>query len=203
MSLDRRLREGLGRIAAGIDPDVDWYLRRAVRGARRRVVLRRASAMLAAAAVIITSLVIAPRALDALSSLTRRPPAGHPVPTVAEPTTVGNQAIAGTYRRSVPAGDLDVRSNHLAGRWIIELRPEGTMAVTAPASFAGVLSASQFQVRADTFRTTLFIQDVCSNLPVPTYRWTRVGERLRFTPIDDRCGARVALLASGPWVSDG
>jgi hypothetical protein len=190
MSLDRRLREGLGRIAAGIDPDVDWHLRRAVRGARRRVVLRRASATLAAAAVIITSLVIAPRVLDALSSLTRRPPAGHPVPTVAEPTTVGNQAIAGTYRRSVPPGDLDVRSNHLAGRWVIELRSDGTMTVTAP-------------VRADTFRTTLFIQDVCSNLPVPTYRWTRVGERLRFTPIDDRCGARVALLASGPWVSDG
>jgi hypothetical protein len=203
MSLDRRLREGLGRITAGIDPDVDWHLRRAVRDARRRVALRRAGAALAVAAAIIASVVLGPRALDALSSVTRPPPAGQPTPTVAAPTTLGNQAIAGTYRRTVPADDPDAQSNRLAGRWTIQLRGDGTMAVTAPAGFTGVLSGSQFQVQADTFRTTLFIQDLCSNLPVPTYRWTRVGDRLTFTPIDDRCGARVTVLASGPWTSGG
>lgn len=204
MSLDRRLREGLGRITAGIDPDVDWHLGRAVRDARRRVALRRAGVALAAAAAIIVSVVLGPRALDALSSVTQRPPAAdQPAPTVAAPTTLGDQAIAGTYSRTVPAGDPDARSNHLAGRWTIQLRPDGTMTVTAPAGFTGVLSGSQFQVQADTFRTTLFVQDLCSNLPVPTYRWTRVADRLRFTPIDDRCGARVTVLASGPWTSGG
>jgi len=203
MSLDRRLREGLGRITAAIDPDVDWHLRRAVRDARRRVALRRASVALAAAAAIIASVVIGPRALDALWSSTRQPPTGQPAPTIAAPTTVGNQAIAGTYSHTVPADDPATQSNRLAGRWRIELRPDGTMAVTAPAAFTGVLSGSQFQVQADTFRTTLFIQDLCSNLPVPTYRWTRVGDRLRFTPVDDRCGARVTVLASGPWTSSG
>jgi hypothetical protein len=203
MSLDRRLREGLGRITAGIDPDVDWHLHQAVRSARRRVALRRAGATLAVAAAIIASVVIGPRALDALWSSSRQPAAGPPPPTVAAPTTLGNQAIAGTYSRTVPADDPDARSNRLAGRWRIKLRPDGTMAVTAPAGFTGVLSGSQFQVQADTFRTTLFIQDLCSNLPVPTYRWTRVGDRLRFTPVDDRCRARVAVLASGPWTSGG
>jgi hypothetical protein len=203
MSLDRRLREGLGRITAGIDPDVDWHLRRAVRNARRRVALRRTGAALAVAAAIIASVVLGPRALDALWSSSRQPAAGPPAPTVAAPTTVGNQAIAGTYHRIVPADDPDARSNRLAGRWRLELRPDGTMAVTGPAGFTGVLSGSQFQVQADSFRTTLFISDLCSNLPVPTYRWTRVGDRLRFIPVDDRCRARVALLAFGPWTSGG
>jgi hypothetical protein len=203
MSLDRRLREGLERITAGIDPDIDWRLRRAMRDARRRVALRRAGATLAVAAAIIVSVVLGPRALDALGSSSRPPAAGPPAPTVAAPTTLGNQAIAGTYRRTVPAGLPDAQSSHLAGRWRIELRPDGTMAVRAPAAFTGVLSGSQFQVQAETFRTTLFIQDLCSNLPVPTYRWTRVGDWLRFTPVDDRCRARVALLASGPWTSSG
>lgn len=203
MSLDRRLREGLGRITAGIDPDVDWHLGRAVRDARRRVALRRAGAALAVAAAIIVSVVLGPRALDALSGSGRPPAAGPPAPTPAAPTTLGNQAIAGTYSRTVPAGDPDTQSNHLAGGWTIQLRPDGTMTVGAPAGFTGVLSGSQFQVQADTFRTTLFIQDLCSNLPVPTYRWTRVGDRLRFAPVDDRCGARVTVLASGPWTSGG
>jgi hypothetical protein len=203
MSLDRRLRQGLERITAGIDPDVDWHLHRAARDARRRVARRRTGATLAVAAAIIASVVIGPRALDALSDSTRQPPVGQPAPTVAPPTTLGNQAIAGTYRRTVPAGDPDTQSNHLAGRWTIRLRPDGTMAVGAPAGFTGVLSGSQFQVQADSFRTTLFIQDLCSSLPVPTYRWTRVGDRLRFIPVDDRCGARVTVLASGPWTSGG
>jgi hypothetical protein len=203
MSLDRRLREGLERVTSGIDPDVDWHLHQAVRGARRRVALRRAGAALAAAAAIITGVVLGPRALDALWNSTGQPSAGQPAPTVNEPTTVGNQAIAGTYRRTVSLGNLDAQNNRLAGRWRIELRPDGTMAVRAPAAFTGVLSGSQFQVQADSFRTTLFIQDLCANLPVPTYRWTRVGDRLRFTPVDDRCRARVAVLASGPWTTGG
>lgn len=203
MSLDRRLREGLGRITSGIDPDVDWHLHQAVRGARRRVALRRAGAALAVAAAIIVSVVLGPRALDVLWRSSRPPAVGQPAPTVVAPTTLGNQAIAGTYSRTVPAGDPDARSSRLAGRWRIQLRPDGTMAVGAPAGFTGVLSGSQFQVQADTFRTTLFIQDLCSNLPVPTYRWIRVADRLRFTPVDDRCRARVTVLASGPWTSGG
>jgi hypothetical protein len=200
MSLDRHVREGFSRITSPIEPDVDRHLHEVVRDARRRVMVRRASA----AAVIAAVVLVGPRALDSLRDFNREPrPAQPPGPTISPTTTVGNEAIAGTYHRTVPAGDAVVRQNHLAGRWTIELRPDGTMVATAPASFVGVLSGLQFRARADTFGTNLFIQDLCSNLAVPVYRWTRVGDQLTFTPVSDPCTARVAVLSSGPWASGG
>jgi hypothetical protein len=201
MSLDRRMRDGLARITSGIEPDLDPHLRAVVRTGRRRIAFRRATVALIAMAAVAGGIFVGPRAFDAVENFEQRP-AGQP--TTGPPTTaIGAQAIAGTYTRAVPTNGPEVRRNHLEGTWTIELRPDGSMAVTGPPSFTGVVSGAQFQVQGDTFRTTLFIQDVCSNLPVPTYRWTRVGNRLTFTPVDDRCRGRVAVLSSGPWVSGG
>lgn len=203
MSLDRHVREAFSRITSPIEPDVDRHLHEVVRDARRRVMVRRASAAAAMAGMIAAVVLVGPGALDSLRDLDRERPAQPPGPTSSPTTTVGNQAIAGTYHRTVPAGDAVVQQNHLAGRWTIELRPDGTMVATAPASFAGVLSGLQFRARADTFGTNLFIQDLCSNLSVPVYRWTRIGDQLTFTPVSDPCAARVAVLSSGPWASGG
>ena len=198
MSLDRRLREEIDRITSELRPDVERHLDQAIRHGRRRIALRRAGAIFAVAGAIAGAVVIGPHALHDLRNLTRHP-TGPANPTI----TIGTPAIAGTYSRIVSAKDPAIQSSHLAGRWTIELRPDGTMAVTAPPSFAGVLSGVQFRARGGTFRTNIFVQDVCSGSTPPTYEWARVGGYLTFNPIADECAARVAWLSSGPWVSDG
>ena len=197
MSIDRRLREGANRIASEVDPDVDHHLGETRRRARRRITLRRAGAGLALAGVIVAAILIGPRVLDALGDLARRQPAGGPTPTI------GNQAIAGTYTRTIDAGRAMVRRDHLAGRWSITLGPDGTMVVGAPQGFNGVLTGTLFDFDGNRFRTNLFIQDVCSGLAVGSYRVTAVGRELRFVPLVDPCAGRVAVISGGSWTRAG
>jgi hypothetical protein len=198
MSIDRRLREGVGRITSEVDPDVDRHLDQARRHARRKIAFRRAGAVLAAAGVIAGVVLLGPHAIDALGNLTRQQPASNPTPRQHSTILIGNQAIAGTYGRTVPADEAIIRTDHLAGRWSMTLRPDGTMAMIAPRPFTGVLSGILYHIQGNRFRTNLFVQDLCSNVAV-TYQWTRSGSELSLTPLDDPCEARVALLASGPW----
>ena len=98
-----------------------------------------------------------------------------------------------------PAAEQD----GLAGRWTIAFGTDGRMTVTAPSTFTGVLSGSLFQIQGDRFRTNLFVQDVCSNLPTNAYSWTQSGNELRFSAIDDPCEGRVAVFTSAPWTRVG
>jgi hypothetical protein len=198
MPLDRRLRDGVGRLTSQVETDVDRSLNQTLRRARRTIVLRRAGAAIAVVALIAVASVFVPRAIDALHDVRRHLPAVSPNPTNSNPTV-----IAGTYETIVPNGQPAVRQNGLAGQWTLGLGTNGIMTVTAPSSFSGVVSGSLFQVQGDQFRTNLFAQDVCSNLPPATYRWTRAGGELRFTTLDDPCGGRVALLTAAPWTRVG
>jgi hypothetical protein len=83
MSLDDRLRDGLPRLAADVDPPVDPSLRRVVQGGRRRRTLYRVGAGLAAAAVIAAAAVGVPRALEAVRG--ERPPVGFGEQPTASP----------------------------------------------------------------------------------------------------------------------
>jgi hypothetical protein len=81
MSLDDRLRDGLLRVAAGVEPEVDGALRDVVVAGRRRRNLYRAGIAVAAAAVVAVGAVALPRVIDAL-----RPEAGAPRPAGPGPT---------------------------------------------------------------------------------------------------------------------
>jgi hypothetical protein len=197
MPLDRRLRDGVGRLTSQVEPDVDRSLQQTLRRARRTIVLRRAGAAIAVAASIVIAIVVVPSAIDALRHVERDRPAATPTPNT-NPTV-----IAGTYRALIPNDQQAIEQNGLAGRWVLGLEPEGAMTVSAPGSFTGVVSGSLFQIQGDRFRTNLFAQDVCSNLPVGTYGWTRKGTNLTFSTIDDPCEGRVALLTSMPWTRVG
>jgi hypothetical protein len=197
MPLDRRLRDGVGRLTSQVDTDVDRSLNQTLRRARRTIVLRRAGAAIAVAASIVIAIVVVPSAIDALRDVERDRPAATPTPNT------NPAVIAGTYRAVIPNNQSAVRRNGLAGRWALGLGPTGAMTVSAPGSFTGVLSGSLFQIEGGRFRTNLFAQDVCSNLPVGTYAWTRRGGQLIFTTVDDPCEGRVALLTSMPWTQVG
>ena len=196
MPLDRRLREGVGRLTSQVDPDVDRNLDRTFRRARRTIAVRRAGAAVAVVASIAIAIVVVPRAIDALRSEQLPSPA-------ASPTITNPAVIAGTYETVIPNDQPAVRRNGLAGRWTIRLGTNGIMTVSAPGSFTGVLSGTLFRIQGDHFRTNLFIQDVCSNLPIDSYRWARSGNELTFTRLNDPCEGRVAVLTSAPWTRVG
>jgi hypothetical protein len=196
MPLDRRLREGIRRATSEVDPDVDHNLDRTFRRARRTIAVRRAGAAVAVAASIAIAIVVVPHAIDAMRREQLPSPAASP--TITNPT-----AIAGTYETVIPNDQPVVRQNGLAGRWTIRLGTNGIMTVSAPGSFTGVLSGTLFRIQGDHFRTNLFIQDVCSNLPIDSYRWTEQGNELRFMTITDPCEGRVAVLTSAPWTRVG
>jgi hypothetical protein len=67
MSLDDRLREGLPRVAAGVEPEVDGALRDVVTAGRRRRNVYRAGIAVAALAVLGAGIVTIPRAIEAFS----------------------------------------------------------------------------------------------------------------------------------------
>ena len=90
----------------------------------------------------------------------------------------------------------------IAGRWVIELDTDGSMQVTAPDTYTGVVSGPLFQATPEWFRTSLFEQDLCSGQPLGTYRWELTGSTLRFTEVDDPCDGRVAVLAATGVVED-
>ena len=48
-------------------------------------------------------------------------------------------------------------------------------------------------------RTDLFGADVCTTLPPGRYRWTRTGDDLTFSLVDDACAGRAAFFTAGDW----
>ena len=195
MSVEERLRNGLARNAAGFEPDVESTLERVVSRTRRRAHRRWVAigfAATAAAAAAVVGLVLVQRPRDEIRT------ASEP-----EPTTEGTgpvvQALTGGFEATVDEGVGGELPFDIGGRWVIELDTDGSMKVTAPATYTGVVLAPLFQATPEWFRTSLFEQDLCSGQPLGTYRWELTGSSLRFTVMDDPCDGRVAVLAGQEW----
>jgi hypothetical protein len=192
MSIDDRLRNGLPRNAAPFEPEVEIALQRVVARARRKTQRRLVVAGVAAVAFVVGLLIVAERPRDERGTS-----------LAPERTTVGTapavQALTGRFETTVDAvADQSLQFN-ISGHWVIELSTDGSMRVTAPDTYTGVLSAPLFQATPERFRTSLFEQDLCSGQPLGTYRWALTGSTLRFTVVDDPCAGRVALFASQEW----
>ena len=195
MPVERRLRQGLERNAGVLDPDVARFLDTVVTRSRRRVRVRRVAATVAVAAAAVVVVAIGPRAIDAVRDLRQTQPA-QPTPTV----TPNGEVLTGTYTRQVD-GSPTITENGMAGRWTIQLNADGTITATAPRGYSGVLSGILFETDGDRFRTSVFGQDVCTFLPLGSYRWSRSGGTLSFEVEDDQCEARVEFFTSGSWRS--
>jgi hypothetical protein len=204
MSLDRRLREELRREAAAIEPDVERHLGAVEARARRRGGGIGASTLLLAAAIVVAAIILRisdPRLSgEAGSSGSPRPVASSsPSPSPSAPATYPE--IAGTYVAMLDSADTAVKRDALGGEWTMRLEANGVVFLSPPASFvpgASGLSGIAFSLVGDRFRTNLFYNDYCNS--IGTYAWSRAGNTLTFTQVDDTCSIRRTLLATTPWV---
>jgi hypothetical protein len=205
MSLDRRLRDELRREADAIEPDVERHLGAVEARARRRGGIG-ASTLLLAAAIVVAAIILRvpdPRfGGEAGSSGPPTPVASSsasPSPSRTAPATYPE--IAGTYLATLDAADAAVKRDALGGEWTMRLQPEGVVFLSPPASFvpgASGLSGIAFSLVGDRFRTNLFYNDYCNS--IGTYAWSRAGNTLTFTQVDETCSIRRSLLATTPWV---
>lgn len=193
MSLDRRLRQGLDRSSSAIEErSFDRVLDGVVARGRRRRRVRRVAAGTLALAALIASVVIAPKALDAIRSFGETKP--------ASPQQLLRQ-IAGTYTIEVDRSDSAIEALHMAGTWTISLLPTGAMMITPPPAYLRLWdqpTGDVFAVAADTIRTNA-LGRLCTS-SIGTYTWVLRDDRLTLAPVTDDCAARRALLTNATWV---
>jgi hypothetical protein len=201
MSLERRLRDELRREAEAIEPDVERHLGAVEARARRRGGIG-TSTLLLAAAIVVAAIILRvpdPRLGVDSGSSSAPTPVALSSPSPSAPATYPE--IAGTYVTTLDSANTAVTRDGVAGTWTMRLEPSGVVFLSPPASFvpgASGLSGIAFSLVGDRFRTNLFYNDYCNS--IGTYAWSRTGNKLTFTQVDDNCSIRRTLLATTPWV---
>lgn len=188
MSIEQRLRDGLQRSVADIDPSPVPALARVEGRVRRsRRTRARVVAVVAAAATVAIVVLMVPVVQRLTSERTVDParPAG----------------VEGSYVVEVP-DTARLRRASATGRWLVTLAPEGVMRLTPPPTFPGEVGSDSYRVEGDVLRSNVFIDEPgcqASDQPVGTYRWEVSEGGLVFTLVEDTCPARRALFASSTW----
>jgi hypothetical protein len=114
-----------------------------------------------------------------------------------QPLPADGTRLLGAFFTNVPPQDSP--SAAAAGRWTMTLRSDGTVGLTGPVGYRGVLSGSSYQVAGSTVRINLFVQDRCAATPVGQYQWTEDGAGLHFTVVSDACQFRRLVMTAGQW----
>ena len=204
VAFDHRLRNELNRDADRVVADVERNLGAVQTRARRQGSIG-SPAILAAAALIALAIVIrfgsTPSSLGGpgTSIASPNPSPAHPSDSRASESP-SYSAIAGTYVVTLDAANPAVAQNRLRGSWTMRLAADGEIFLSPPASFGSgtsSLSGLAFTLAADRFRSNIFYNDFCSS--IGTYSWSLGNGRLSFTPVDDTCPIRRALLSTVPW----
>lgn len=183
MSVDDRLRQGLGANAKALQPEVEASLD-SVRRRGRRAGRARTGVLVAAAAAVVALATVAVRN-------------GLPKDLSPDPSMSAPSLTAGLFSRY----EADVtRPPSLAGRWDVELRGNGSALVTPPDGYAGVVSGTIFTADRARLRINLFAQDVCADKGNGEYTWFRQGDRLVLTVSNDSCDARIRFFSDNQWM---
>ena len=191
MPLDRRIRDGMRRMAADLEPDVEGRLEATLRGSRRAATRQQLRNGLVFATAVMAVLLVGPSLYDAFRN--RSPGVG------VSPSSTPAASLTGTYATTLVSSDVAVTSNRMAGNWTIGFGPSQILTVTAPPDFTGTYSGYSFAIDGPLLRTDLFGEDVCTPILPGTYRWRLTGDQLTLTAVDDACPGRVGLLTSAAW----
>jgi hypothetical protein len=185
--VDRRIRDGLNRSAAGIDLNALVLLGEATGRGSRALRKRRQVFVLSCVTVILAI------AASAVVPLTQ---SRHTRLQQAEPHA---SRLTGSFTRTIPQEEGVVQTDHLAGAWTMQFSDRGTVRVQAPSTFDGITSGASFLQHGDRIRIDVFVQDLCSGQTVGSYQWVSDTNTVRFTSITDTCPARIRLLTGGSW----
>lgn len=192
MSVERRLREGLERSAATVEPDVSLRLPEAVSRGKRRQRVRRT-------VVVLSTVLVVAGIGGAAVQLGRFAEHSQSASVGATGTPAPYGAIAGTYTARITPASSVVRHNGMAGDWTLRLDPNGVLTLVTPKSFRNVPSGSAFKIEGARFTTDAFVNDPrCSN-DVGVYRWQRSAGNLTFTPVTETCAVRRTLFSAARW----
>jgi hypothetical protein len=206
------LRQGLHDAADLVQPEVERRLSEARRRVRRRRLVVRVGAPLVAAATAVALVVTVPIVVHAPRS------SGPQRPALVAPGTYQN--IAGQYTAVV--SDANPEFN---GRVVLVVWSHGSV-VAYPGD--EIRHAGVFNLRDDTFVTDLFASECKGSVATyfwritpPTHTrnfavpgWTSTGpdadprpllpetdgRQLIFTPVQDSCAFRSAVMTSQPWL---
>jgi hypothetical protein len=160
---------------------------------RRRERNRRVGALGVGAVLFLAMLVIVRSSL----------PDGHR-PEPARPRPVTARSIAGSYTMRLPASDEEVDRLGLEGPYSMELKPDGSLLLTGPHKVDFPWNPATFDVSRGVLTTDVFVgtSDLEQGCRAPaTYRVEQGEGSLTFTPVEEPCRFRAAILATSPWTA--
>jgi hypothetical protein len=160
---------------------------------RRRERNRRIRALGVGAVLFLATLVIVRSSL---------PNAHRPAPVGPRPITA--RSIAGTYTVRLPASDEQVDRLGLEGPYSMQLKPNGSLLLIGPHKVDFPWDPASFDLSHGVLTTDAFVgtSDPDRGCRAPaTYRVERGAGFLTFTPVEEQCRFRAAILATGPWTA--
>ena len=184
MTIDERLRSGLGVRPELTDSEIEGKLAVTIQRGRRRRTLRRAGLAVIGGVIALGLLVAIPKLL---SESNRKEPVGPPSPSI------GGQSpspIVGTYTLVLGPRDPGAKRLHAVGRWVLTFRDDGD----ASLSRGNAVGTGGYRlVPASVLITGLF--DACQGTGAGDYSWAISDGVLRFfKPSTDPCPLRRFVL---------
>ncbi len=130
-------------------------------------------------------------------------PDGHR-PEPARPRPITARSIAGTYTAHLPASDERVTRLGLEGPYSMQLKPDGSLLLIGPHKVDFPWDPATFKISRGVLTTDAFVgtSDPDQGCRAPaTYRIERGAGSLTFTPVEEPCRFRAAILATAPWAA--
>jgi hypothetical protein len=184
VTIDERLRSGLGARPERTDSEIEGKLAVTIQRGRRRRTVRRAGLAVIGTVIALGLLIALPKLLTASN---RKEPVGPPSPPIgAQPPS----PIVGTYTLVLGPRDPGAQRLHAVGTWELTFRDDGDVSL---ARGNAVGTGGYRLVPASILITGLF--DECQGTGAGDYSWVISDGALRFfKPSTDPCPLRRFVL---------
>ena len=84
------------------------------------------------------------------------------------------------------------------GRWRLALTDDGVLLLSGPESASVSSEGASYRFTREQFRTDVFVNSACSELPAGVYVWRLDGDTLTLTELGNDCAERADVFA-GTW----
>jgi hypothetical protein len=184
MTIDERLRSGLGVRPELTDSEIEGKLAVTIQRGRRRRTLRRGSLAVIGGVIALGLLVALPKLLSVSN---RKEPVGPPSPSIGHSPS----PIVGTYTLVLGPSDPGAQRLHAVGTWVLTFRKGGSVSLSRG---DGVVGTGGYRLVSASILITGLL-DACQGTGPGDYSWAiSQGVLLFFTPSTDPCSLRRFVL---------